>query len=45
LDARIRVVHGAQSVAEYRGDFEKFAAEFASWIDTQVNASAAKASA
>ncbi len=38
LDARIRVVHGAQSVAEYRGDFAKFSREFAAWIDTQVNA-------
>jgi Zn-dependent oligopeptidase len=40
LDARIRVVHGAESVAEYRGDFSKFSTEFADWIDTQVHAPA-----
>ncbi|HEY0463438.1 MAG TPA: M3 family metallopeptidase [Polyangiaceae bacterium] len=45
LDARIRVVHGAELVAEYRGDFSKFATEFASWIDSHANAAAAKASA
>jgi len=37
LDARIRVVHGAQAVAEYRGDFAKFSREFAAWIDTRGN--------
>ncbi len=45
LDARIHVVHGRESVAEYRGDFPKFAAEFASWIDTHASAAAARASA
>jgi oligoendopeptidase F len=43
LDAHIQVVHGSQSVAQYRGDFAAFAAEFASWIDS--NAPRAKASA
>jgi hypothetical protein len=33
LEARIQIVHGAESVAEYRGDFAKFSAQFASWID------------
>jgi hypothetical protein len=33
LDARIHVVHGAESVAELAGDFERFAAQFATWID------------
>ena len=37
LDARIRIVHGPESVAEYRGDFAKFAAEFADWIDRRVD--------
>ncbi|HKO50378.1 MAG TPA: M3 family metallopeptidase [Polyangiaceae bacterium] len=45
LDARIRVVHGSQLVAEYRGDFAKFAAEFAAWIDTRAKASTARANA
>jgi hypothetical protein len=45
LDARIHVVHGAESVAEYRGDFAKFAAAFASWIDTHANAAIAEARA
>jgi len=35
LDARIRVVHGHESVAEYRGDFRKFASQFADWIDAR----------
>jgi peptidase M3-like protein len=43
LDARIQIVHGAQSVAEYRGDFSKFAEEFASFIDTQVIATRERA--
>ena len=33
LDARIHVVHGAESVAELDGDFGRFAAQFATWID------------
>jgi len=41
LDARIRVVHGTQTIAEYRGDFAKFAADFANWIDSQVKATRA----
>jgi hypothetical protein len=45
LDARIRVVHGAESVAEYRADFSQFAAEFARWIDTHTDAATVKASA
>ncbi len=33
LDARIHVVHGAESVAQLNGDFAKFAEQFATWID------------
>jgi hypothetical protein len=33
LAARIHVVHGHESVAELNGDFAKFAAQFATWID------------
>jgi hypothetical protein len=33
LDARIRVVHGAEPVAELRGEFSQFAQDFAAWID------------
>ena len=40
LDARIQIVHGAASVAEYRGDFSELATRFAEWIDTHVNAAA-----
>jgi hypothetical protein len=32
LDARIRVVHGREEVAELDGDFEAFAGRFARWI-------------
>lgn len=35
LDARIRVVHGRTSVAEYDGDFARFSSAFAQWIDGQ----------
>jgi hypothetical protein len=42
LDARIHVVHGAESVAEYRGDFAEFATRFADWIDTHTKAEAAR---
>jgi hypothetical protein len=34
LDAKLRIVHGRETVAELRGDFESFAAEFARWIAT-----------
>ena len=40
LDARIRVVHGAESVAELRGDFGQFATQFATWIDAHTAATA-----
>ena len=40
LDARIHVVHGSASVAEYSGDFAQFATRFADFIDTQTNATA-----
>jgi hypothetical protein len=30
-------VHGSELVAELAGDFERFAAQFASWIDRQDN--------
>jgi len=40
LDAHIRVVHGSELVAELDGDFGKFAAQFASWIDRHSNANA-----
>ena len=40
LDARIHVVHGAQSVAELDGDFEQFATRFATWLDARPTASA-----
>ncbi len=33
LDARIRVVHGRETVAELSGDFDAFSAQFARWID------------
>ncbi len=36
LDARIRVVHGRETVAVLDGDFEAFSAAFARWIDAQV---------
>jgi len=36
LDARIRIVHGDQQVAELKGDFAAFSNEFASFIDAQV---------
>ncbi|HEY0466304.1 MAG TPA: M3 family metallopeptidase, partial [Polyangiaceae bacterium] len=45
LDASIHVVHGAESIAEYRGDFAKFSGQFADWIDTQVSKSALPANA
>ncbi len=35
LDAHIRVAHGRETVAELRGDFDAFSAEFARWIDGQ----------
>ncbi|MET0790869.1 MAG: M3 family metallopeptidase, partial [Polyangiaceae bacterium] len=40
LDARIHVVHGTESVAEFDGDFARFAAQFATWIDGHSAASA-----
>ncbi|MES1178011.1 MAG: M3 family metallopeptidase [Myxococcales bacterium] len=40
LDARIHVVHGAESVAELDGDFARFAAQFANWIDGHSHAHA-----
>ena len=40
LGARIRVVHGAESVAELNGDFAKFATDFATWIDAHTVATA-----
>lgn len=35
LDAHIRVAHGRETVAELRGDFDAFSADFARWIDGQ----------
>ncbi len=35
LDARVRVVHGPELVAELDGDFEKFSNTFAAWIDVR----------
>ncbi len=35
LDAHITVAHGRETVAELRGDFEAFSADFARWIDGQ----------
>ncbi|HTF90684.1 MAG TPA: M3 family metallopeptidase [Planctomycetota bacterium] len=32
LDARLRIVHGRETVAELRGSFDEFAADFARWI-------------
>jgi hypothetical protein len=40
LDARIHVVHGSESVAELDGDFGRFAARFATWIDGHGHAHA-----
>ena len=40
LDARIRVVHGSEEVAELEpGQFDVFADQFANWIDGQIAAS------
>jgi hypothetical protein len=36
LDARVRVVHGRETVAELDDDFEAFADRFAAWIDSQT---------
>ncbi len=36
LDARVRVVHGRETVAVLDGDFEAFSEQFARWIDAQV---------
>jgi len=36
LDARVRVVHGSETVAVLDGDFEAFSAQFERWIDAQV---------
>lgn len=36
LDARLRVVHGRTTVAEFDGDFASFSAAFAQWIDGQT---------
>lgn len=38
LDARLRVVHGREVVAELNGDFEACAAQFARWIDARAEA-------
>ncbi len=39
LEARITVAHGREKVAELRGDFDAFSADFARWIDGQSAAS------
>lgn len=39
LDARIRVVHGRETIAELAGNFDAFSAQFASWIDAQGKSS------
>jgi hypothetical protein len=36
LDARVRVVHGRETVAELDGDFEAFGARFAAWIGARA---------
>jgi hypothetical protein len=41
LDARIRVVHGRETVAELDGGFDEFSAAFARWIDDQTARSGA----
>jgi hypothetical protein len=38
LGARVRVVHGRETVAELDGDFETFAAAFARWIGNRTDA-------
>jgi hypothetical protein len=42
LDARVRVIHGRETVAELNGDFEAFSASFARWIDAQTAAQAGR---
>lgn len=39
LDARIRVVHGRETIAELGADFDAFSAQFARWIDAQGKSS------
>ena len=41
LDARVRVVHGRETVCELRSDFDEFSREFARWIDAQAAAARA----
>lgn len=36
LDARVRVAHGRETVAELNGDFEAFAGTFARWIEANT---------
>jgi hypothetical protein len=38
LDARVRVVHGRETVAELDGDFDAFSDRFAAWIDSRSTA-------
>ena len=38
LDARVRIVHGRETVAELQNDFEAFADDFARWIQAQERA-------
>lgn len=40
LDARVRVVHGRETVAELDGNFEAFASDFSSWIQSRSVAGA-----
>lgn len=36
LDARIRVIHGTESVAELDGDFERFSNRFEQWLGERI---------
>jgi len=40
LDARIRVVHGSERVAELSGDFDAFSRDFGRWIEARTAARA-----
>lgn len=40
LDARVRVVHGRETVAELDGDFDAFSDRFATWIESQSTTAA-----
>jgi hypothetical protein len=38
LNAKVRIVHGRETVAELHGDFETFADEFSRWIEARLRA-------